>query len=320
VWNPDLANKMHDLVDALPQLRFDRQLLKRVERAYCQGAHMDVQLEQAKRNVESSVNRASAIEATLRAWRVPEPEIKGVEEEAERIAARQGKRDIEKERSWPRVEMRAPGDGVLVEKTVHLHNFVDTSTDLFKIANLDKLFVYAYAYEEDLPVVQALKPEQRRWQIFVQNEPNAKPLPGTIDVIGYSIDPSQHTAVIMGQVDNRGERLKAGQSVLADVALPPEPNQVVIPMTALVEDGRESVVFVQPDPAKPYYRQERVTVVRRERDVVFLSTVSKPDPSQKAAASQKEFPLQPGKTWVVISGSVELKAALEDLLSRAKQK
>src|SRR5207302_443729 len=151
--------------------------------------------------------------------------------------------DIEKEKLWPRVEMRAPFDGVIVEKSVNIHNFVDTSTDLFKIAKLDKLMVYANAYEEDLPALLALKAEQRRWQIHLQNEPNAK----------------------------------------------------------------------------PYYRQGRVVVTRREREVVFLSTVRKPGPSRKGtaeqAASQREFPLQPGKTWVVSSGSVELKAALEDLQS-----
>jgi cobalt-zinc-cadmium efflux system membrane fusion protein len=314
VWNTDLGNKKNDLVDALTQLRLDRQNLKRVEDAYGKAAQTDVQLDQAKRSVEASENRVAAVEATLRAWRVPEQEIKAVKEEAERIAERKGKRDIEKEKLWPRVETRAPFDGVIVEKSVALHNFVDTSTDLLKIAKLDKLSVYAYAYEEDLPALLALKPQQRRWQIRLENEPRAKPLSGTIDVIGYSIDPTQHTAVIMGQVDNPEERLRAVQSITASITLPPNPNEVVIPTTALVEDGRESVVFVQPDPTKLEYRQERVTVTRREREVVFVSTVRKPGPSQK------EFPLQPGKSWVVSSGSVELKAALEDLQSAAKQK
>src|SRR5262249_1719076 len=144
------------------------------------------------------------------------------------------------------------------------------------------------------------------------------------DVIGYTIDPSQHTAVIIGQVDNSEERLRAGQFITADVSLPPVGNEVVIPMTALVEDGRESVVFVQPDPAKPYYRQEHVTVARREREVVFLRRPRQPNKAQgeavQSAAAPKEFALIPGKTWVVTSGSVELKAALEDLQSTAKQK
>lgn len=322
VWNTDLGNKKNELVDALTQLRLDQQQLKRVEDAYGKGAQTDVQLEQAKHNVENSTNRVAAVEATLRTWRVPQEEIDAVKDEARRIAERKGKRDPAKEETWPRVEMRAPFDGIILEKTVGLHSYVDTATDLFKIAKLDQLAVYAYAYEEDLPVLQALKPELRRWQIHLQNEPNAKPLPGTIDVIGYTIDPTQHTAVILGQVENHEERLRAGQFITADVALPPEPYEVVIPMTALVEDGRESIVFVQPDPAKPYYRQEHVVVARREREVVFLRTRGggAANGAGHAAEASKEFPLRPGKTWVVSSGSVELKAALEDLQSSVKQK
>jgi cobalt-zinc-cadmium efflux system membrane fusion protein len=164
-----------------------------------------------------------------------------------------------------------------------------------------------------------LKPEQRRWRIRLQSDPNAKPLPGTIDVIGYTIDPTQHTAVVIGQVNNRQERFRAGQFIIADVAVSPPPNEVVIPTMALVEDGHESVVFVQPDSAKPDYKQVRVDVARREHEVVFLGERSgKQGPAMQS--SHQEAPLIPGQTWVVSSGSVELKAALEDLQSRARQK
>jgi cobalt-zinc-cadmium efflux system membrane fusion protein len=307
VWNADLGNKKNDLVDAIYTLNFDQEVLKRMEEK--SDAIPEVQLLNQRQKVQADRNAVARAENTLHTWRVPEEEIDAVKEEAQRVIERKGKRDPAKQESWPRVEMRAPFDGTILEKTVGLHSYVDTSTDLFKIAKLDKLAVYANAYEEDLPALQALKPEQRRWQIRVLNEPHAKPLPGTIETIGYTIDPNQHTAIVIGRVDNPEERLRVNQQVVAEVALSPEPDQVVIPMSALVEDGRESVVFIQPDPAKPYYRQERVNVARREHDIVFLST-----------PAEKESTLKPGKTWVVSSGSVELKAALEDLQSREKQK
>jgi cobalt-zinc-cadmium efflux system membrane fusion protein len=312
VWNTDLGNKKNDLVDAIYKLNLDEQILKHAEEKA--EAVPEVFLLNARLNVQTDNNAVNRAVSTLRTWRVPEEEIDAVKQEAQRVIQRKGKRDPAKEESWPRVDMQAPFDGVIVEKTVGLHSYVDTSTDLFKIAKLEKLAVYAYAYEEDLPALQALRPEQRRWQIRLQNEPDAKPLPGKIDQIGLTIDPTQHTGIVMGAVDNQAEQLKVGQFIIADVALPPEKNQVVIPTTALVEDGRESIVFVQPDLTKPYYRQEPVTVVRREHEVVFLRPVA------DSAESQKRSPLEPGKTWVVSSGSVELKAALEDLLSRAKQK
>jgi cobalt-zinc-cadmium efflux system membrane fusion protein len=312
VWNTDLGNKKNDLVDAIYKLNLDEQILKRAEEKA--EAVPEVYLLNARSNVQTDKNAVNRAESTLRTWRVPEAEVDAVKQEAQRIIERKGKRDPAKEESWPRVEMRAPFDGVVVEKTVGLHSYVDTSTDLFKIAKLDRLAVYAYAYEEDLPALQALSPEQRRWLIRLQNEPDAKPLPGTIEQIGFTIDPTQHTGIVMGAVDNRQEQLKVGQFIIADVALTPEKNEVVVPTTALVEDGRESIVFVQPDPTKPYYRQERVTVARREHEVVFLRPVA------NSGEPQKQHALEPGKTWIVSSGSVELKAALEDLVSRAKQK
>jgi cobalt-zinc-cadmium efflux system membrane fusion protein len=303
VWNTDLGNKKNDLVDAIYQLKLDEEILKRAEeKAY---AVPEVFLLNARRNVQVDINAVNRAESTLRTWRVPNEEIDAVKAEAQRIIERKGERDPAKAEAWPRMELRAPFDGVIVEKTIGLHSYVDTSTDLFKIAKLDKLAVYAYAYEEDLPALQALKPEQRLWQIRLQNEPNAKPLSGTIEVIGYTIDPTQHTGIVMGEVNNPEERLKVGQFIIADIRLPPASNEVIIPMTALVEDGRDSIVFIQPDLAKPYYQQARVTVSRREHEVVFL---------------RKADSLQPGKTWVVSSGSVELKAALEDLQARPKQK
>ena len=74
-------------------------------------------------------------------------------------------------------------------------------------------------------------------------------LTGTIDEIGYLIDPNQHTAVIKGYVENPGKRIRAGQYVTATVNIPPPDDVVEIPTDSLVDDGLQTLVFVQPDPA-----------------------------------------------------------------------
>src|SRR5947209_20455232 len=85
-------------------------------------------------------------------------------------------------------------------------------------------------------------------------------------------------ALVKGQVTNqktkefpRG-RLLVGQFITASIEVPiaPEKEEVEIPINALVEDGRDSVVFVQPDAQKPYFEMRRVAVVRRFEDVVHL--------------------------------------------------
>ena len=136
----------------------------------------------------------------------------------------------------------------MVEKNVAVGDIIDTTTDLFKVANVDSLTVWANAYEENLPALLDLPPEKLRWTVRVNADPSLPPLAGRIDKIGYVSDPAQHTVMVMGRVDNPGGRLRAGQFITATVELPPAAHEVVVPASALVEDGRDSIVFVQPDP------------------------------------------------------------------------
>ena len=52
--------------------------------------------------------------------------------------------------------------------------------------------------ESDLPLLDALKPEQRRWEI--RTGPDAPALSGEFSVIGHITDPNQRTAVVFGFV------------------------------------------------------------------------------------------------------------------------
>ena len=54
------------------------------------------------------------------------------------------------------------------------------------------------AYEEDLPLLRSLSPEQRRWKIDIKSDPNDEPVSGQFDQIGNIIDPAQHSGAVMG--------------------------------------------------------------------------------------------------------------------------
>jgi cobalt-zinc-cadmium efflux system membrane fusion protein len=326
VWSKDLGEKKSELVDALSQLKVDKETLDRMESLYKEGAVPEGQLRQARRAYESDVNAVSRAERTLRVWRVPEEEIQEVRDEADRIRERGGKRDKDKERNWARVEVRAPLTGIVVEKNVSVGDLVDTSADLFKVANMDVLTVWAHAYEEDLPALRALPPDERRWTIRITSDPTAPPVPGTIDKIGYIVDPTQHTALVTGRLENPGEQLRAGQFVTATVELPPPPQVVAVPIGALVEDGDQSIVFVRTDPKKDEYQMRQVLVVQRRRDVAYVRWV-RPEwvllsgwappgtPANLAAATLSDLPAVEPEVTVITSGALLLKSALDDLQS-----
>jgi cobalt-zinc-cadmium efflux system membrane fusion protein len=317
VWSRDLGDKKNDLVDALSQLKLDQETLTGVEKLYEQGGVSEATVRQWRRNVEGdriAVNRARN---TLRIWRLKPEEIEELEKEADRILleraikGRDEKRDEERIQKWARVEIRAPFDGVIVEKNVTNGEIVDTTNDLFKIANMSKLTVWANAYEEDLPALKKLK-QPIPWTIHLKGDPEAKPVPGKVQEIGRVIDPTQHTALVMGWVDNPEGSLRAGQFISATVEIPPPENVVSVPTSALVEDGRDSIVFVQPDAGKRIYVMRRVAVTNRFSDVVYVKSVL--TDAEKREGLQE---LTPGER-VVTQSALEMKAAVEDFQAKAK--
>ncbi len=312
VWSKDLGEKKSELIDALSQLRLDRETLDSLEEGYQKGTIPEQRVREARRAVDGDLIAASRAERTLRAWRLSDAEIDALRSEAEKISQRKGERDAAKERSWARVEVTAPFDGVVVERNVAINDLVDTSLDLFKVADLTRLSVWAHAYEEDLPALNAL-PRPIPWSVRLRAERDAKPVEGTATQIGYLVDPTQHTVLVMGEVENRDGALRAGQFIAASVQLPPTPDVASIPIGALIEDGGASSVFVQPDAKANRFVLRRVAVVWRGQEAAHVRTRLAPEDEAKGLK-----PVALGER-VVVSGAIELRAALEDLKSSAKR-
>ena len=315
VWSKDLGEKKNELIDALIKRRVDQKTLQSYEKLYRDGNLPAKSLLDAQFNVQSDQNAIRKAESTLRAWQLTDEEIKGIYGEADLLAERIDKGEVvrtkDEWKNWARVEIRAPFDGIILEKNITRGAIVDTSMCLFMIGDLSHLSVWAYAYEEDLPTLLALaKPIP--WSIQIKNEPQTKPLVGTIREIRPIIDPNVHAALVKGQVDNPEGRLLSGQFISATVDIPPAPDELVIPTSALVEDGNESIVFIQPTANEPRYALRRVHVLVRGRESVHVNAKVEARDRSKPVA-----PLQPGDR-IVIAGALEMWAAMKDLDDRQR--
>jgi len=310
LWSSELGEKKSEYVDSLSRLRLEQETLTRLEGLYKDEAIAERNLREARHNVEADEIAVARAERTLRAWRLTDEEIAAIRSEADMIRKRKASHDSPVENSWARVELRAPLAGTVLEKNLAVGDIVDTATDLFKIADLSQLRVWAHIYEEDLPTLLAL-PKPIRWTICLKSDPAAAPLVGRVEKIGDIIDPSQHTALVIGQVDNPGGRMRAGQFVTATVELPPTPGEVEVPVTDVVDDGEETVVFVQPDPRQPIFVMRRGTLLRRIGPNAYIRgrAVSPGAPA--------DLSIRPGDL-VVSSGAIELKSALVQLQAAAK--
>lgn len=329
VWSKDLGEKKSELVDALAQLRLDTETLERQEELSKKGVVPIRTLEEARRRVDGDRVAVARVERTLRVWRVSDAELDQIRAEARRLFERRLQPAEENplrgqpETDWARVEVRAPFSGVVIERNVGPHDIVDTSTVIFKIAKIDRLLVQANAYEESLPALLSLSPERRRWQVRLKADPTAPPVEGAIKHIRHVLDPATQTVFVVGYVDNARGLLRSGQFVTATVTMPAAEGVVAIPTGALVEDGWQSTVFVQLDPARPEYTMLRVQVAQRFQDHVLVRSRLGPEVQRLSDQDEKLglLPLSPlpEGTRVVASGSVVLKAELAEQMAKAKK-
>lgn len=309
LWSSELGEKKSEYVDALSKLRVERETLKRLETLLREQTVPERTVREARRTVESAEIAVERVERTLRSWRLSEDEIAAVRTEVDpSVATKEGYKS-DRERSWARVALHAPFSGTVLEKNLAVGDIVDTSIDLFKIADLHRLSVWAHVYEEDLPQLLAM-PSPVRWTLRLKADPDWPSIPSEIERIGSIIDPNQHTALVTGHVENRDGRLRAGQFIVATVDLPPVPGELEIPTSALIEDGDESVIFVQPDPSQAEYSLRSVSIIRHSRDVA--SVRGRPE-----AGGERSEILQTGDR-VVSSGALLLRAALKDLKAAAR--
>jgi cobalt-zinc-cadmium efflux system membrane fusion protein len=310
----DVGNTKNNLIDSMFQKSLDEQILKKAEAK--SEVVPEVFIWNAQRAVQGDVNSINRSLNTLRTWGISEEDIKAVLDEVDKVKKRKGEHDQTKDALWARVEIRAPGDGIIVERNVALHEIVvDNTTNLFQIAPVNRLAVRADCPEDDLPALEALPTAMRRWTIRTVG---SEPMQGVIDDISYLVDPNTHTAVIKGHIDNPREIIRGGQFISATIELPPPADVVEVPVDAVIDDGQQSVVLVQSDPEKhpDQFTMRRVAVIQRFDKVVFIR--SKPFPkNQQRTPEEAELgllpkePLRAGER-VLLTGVGELKAALLD--------
>src|SRR5262245_6592662 len=314
VWSKELGEEKSELMEGIARLRIDEQRLTNLEKLEDKGAVSADRVREQRRLVETDIVAVDKAERTLLSWQVPAAEIEAIRAEAEKIHERNARGDGKLNKNWARVEVRAFVDGTIVEKNVAVGDFVSNELDLFKIADLSRMDVVAHAYEEDVPILERIAPDRRDWTIYLKADPKEEPLKGSFDRVLPIIDPTQHTALVRGWVENTRGLLRVGQFITAWINLPIAKDEVAIPVTALVDQDGQSFVFVRSKTDPHRYTRRKVFPVRRRDDVISLSCHSRVHPSTRGCDAE---PLEVGD-WVVTTGGLQLASELTYLQSQAE--
>lgn len=147
----------------------------------------------------------------------------------------------------PRLTLRAPFDGRVVDRKVTPGALVEALQPLAIVANLSSVWVFLQAYEKDLALLHNGLPVTIRTEAYPQES-----FKGRIDFVGSSLDPATRTVRIRATVENPSEKLKPGMFVKAHVDVPKPAAEarliLVVPQSALQTLEGRTTLFVQGEP------------------------------------------------------------------------
>ena len=164
LYSKDLGEKKSELVSAWSQYNLDQQYTEQFDRLFKLGLTSEANVLQYRAAAQQDLNAVDRARRTLAVWHVSEEDMHALQLEAERLLKmsptdRAQFGDQQKVATWAQVEIKAPFDGIVVEKNVAPGLIVDPTKDLYKIAKPDRMIVYAHAYEDSLPGL--LQPQAR---------------------------------------------------------------------------------------------------------------------------------------------------------------
>jgi membrane fusion protein, heavy metal efflux system len=181
-----------------------------------------------------------AAERALRLYGVPDTEIAALRA----VVASNG--SLPAEEDAPRLVLRAPFDGRVIDRKVTPGSLFEALQPLVTIADLSSLWVFLQAYEKDLALLHDGVPVTVRTEAFPQET-----FEGRVDYLGSVVDAATRTVRVRARVANRAEKLRPGMFVKAQVHVPKPQAEasavVAVPQSALQSLEGRTTVFVQQD-------------------------------------------------------------------------
>jgi membrane fusion protein, copper/silver efflux system len=187
-----------------------------------------------------AVSLAAAARARLELFDVPEHQIRELEE------SRQIKKTL---------HITSPFAGIVSHIGVREGQFVTPQTELYRIADLSRVWVYVDVYEDDLAWVRAGDAAEMRLAALP-----TRVFQGKIATIYPYMEAKTRTAKLRLEFSNTDKSLKPDMYANVMLHASRQVNAVVIPSEAVVRSGARELAFVVQGPGKFTPREIRTGV------------------------------------------------------------
>ena len=147
---------------------------------------------------------------------------------------------IAKQGSVPRtITIRAPAGGYVLHKSVVEGARVQAGHDLYRIGNLQRIWVTAEVYENDAPWVV----EGQAAQMELSNSPGDT-VDGHVSYVYPTMNQVSRTLPVRLEFDNPGVRLKPGMFATVYIQYRRKDDTIAVPTEAILHSGRRQIVFI----------------------------------------------------------------------------
>ena len=166
------------------------------------------------------------------------------------------------------MNVRAPRNGVIIDKKAIVGNLVNVGDTLFTIADLSKVWFSGDLYPEDIPKVH----KEQKITIDFSNggQPHSeKPIFGKVSFISPVVDPTARTIKIRALMENSNSALKADMFVQGSLVLS-EKKALLIPSQAVLHLQDTSFVFTKIEPNK--FKKTVIQIANEERGEVAVAS------------------------------------------------
>lgn len=137
------------------------------------------------------------------------------------------------------LRIEAPVSGVVVHKSAFEEKSIKQGETVFKIANIDKVWLEADAYEQDLMHIEEGQTAEVTLPYFPGKSFEAK-----VDFVYPFLEPKTRTTRVRFQLKNPGRKLRPGMYASVSMAVDLD-RAVVVPRGAVMDLGKRQIVYVE---------------------------------------------------------------------------
>ncbi len=168
------------------------------------------------------------------------------------------------ETTRPVLPIHAPISGIIDAHDIDLGQSVEAYAPMMSILNPAEVLIKGFVSPEDAPLLRPGDP------VWIGGQPfESEDLRAAVTTINPALDPANKSVTVNIRAKTRGGWPKPGQSVRLTIRIGSDTPAIKIPLSAVVYEGEQAIVFVRKD--ETTYERRPITVSRITSDEVIVA-------------------------------------------------